>query len=79
MEDSFDSTEYPFSTPYSHRQEMVEVMDRDLNVLHETTSEKMVDWIVANPLLCETVSIEGVLDLLSIDQFMIRYDDLEEY
>jgi len=57
---------------------MVEVLDRDLNTLHRATSRNMVEWIVRNPLKCESVSVEGLMNLLSIDEYMQRYDDLDE-
>jgi hypothetical protein len=57
---------------------MVEVLDRDLRVLHRARSRYMVDWICDHPLECESVSIEGLMDLLSIDEYMQRYENLDE-
>lgn len=57
---------------------MVEVLDRDLKVLHRASSRNAVEWIFNHPLRCESVSIEGLMDLLSIDEYMDRYDRLEE-
>lgn len=60
-----------------HRAEEVEVFDKDLNKIYKGPSEKAVEWIIMNPLGCESVTVQGVMDILSIDQYMDRYDALE--
>lgn len=60
-----------------HRAEIVEVFDKNMNSLKKGRSEEVVEWIIMNPLGCESVTIQGLLDILSIDQYMDRYDALE--
>lgn len=60
-----------------HRAEEVEVFDKNMNTLTKGRSEQVVEWIVMNPLGCESVAVQGVMDILSIDQYMDRYDALE--
>lgn len=60
-----------------HRAEEVEVFDKDLKKIYKGPSEKAVEWIIMNSLGCESVTVQGVMDILSIDQYMDRYDALE--
>lgn len=60
-----------------HRAEIVEVFDKDMNSLKKGRSEEVVEWIIMNPLGCESVTVQDLMDILSIDQYMDRYDALE--
>lgn len=56
---------------------IVEVLDRTLTVLFKGTDAKAVEWICANPVHPYLVYLEGLKDLMSIDDYLREWDELE--
>lgn len=54
------------------------ILDRDLNPLFEGSSEQIMDWIMAHPLIVESVWVAGEGEPISIDEWTEWMDDVNQ-
>lgn len=54
------------------------ILDRDLKPLFQGTSDQIMDWIMANPLVVHSVWVAGEGEPISIDEWTEWMDDVSQ-